>query len=39
MPESQYVLPPEYHWFERDAKHLAIDPQISSGLSPMKKEK
>ncbi|HZN09287.1 MAG TPA: radical SAM protein [Pyrinomonadaceae bacterium] len=27
MPESQYVLPPEYHWFERDAKHLAIDPQ------------
>ncbi len=27
MPESQYVLPPEYHWFERDDKHLAIDPQ------------
>lgn len=27
MTEPHYVLPPEYHWFERDAKHLVIDPQ------------
>src|SRR5262245_20174235 len=27
MTELQYVLPPEYRWFERDSKHLAIDPQ------------
>ena len=27
MTELRYVLPPEYHWFERDAKHLVIDPQ------------
>lgn len=27
MSELQYVLPPEYHMFERDAKHLVIDPR------------
>ena len=27
MTELQYMLPPEYHWFERDEKHLVIDPQ------------
>lgn len=26
MAELRYVLPPEYHAFERDAKHLFIDP-------------
>lgn len=27
MAEGQYTLPPEYHWFERDGKHLVIDPK------------